>query len=198
MKFYGEQIFLKMYEDPDFPLGFHRWITEVSIVLVRHYAELAEMPITSVHVGECSGTMVKAKHYEKFIIPYLNMLAEALGPIRLHSCGNSDHLLSSFGQIEQLQVLDTGSNTSVAAVREHLGGDLQLDLAPPLSVLSKNAEPAAMLDWVDQALTENQDGPLLIGYHLEPGYSLENCLLVHDDLARRGLITKGRQRSGNG
>ena len=45
---------------------------------------------------------------------------------------------------------------------------------------------------LDQTLAENEDGPLLIGYHYEPGYSLENCLFIHDELARRGYVEKGR------
>jgi len=193
MKFYGEKIFLKMFEDPDFVLAFHDWLCGIYIALIHHYSELGAIPVTSVHVGECSGTMISGRHYGKFVVPFLNKLADSLGPIRLHSCGLSDHLLKMMGKIDDLQVLDTGSNSSVAAIREVLGSDLRLDLAPPLEVLRESATIDEAKVWLDRSLDENSDGPLQIGFHLEPGYSLANSLAIHDLLAEYKLIQKGRQ-----
>lgn len=187
MKLYSEQIFIKMYDEPEFVLRFHDWIADVYIALVRHYSKLGDLPVTSVHIGECSGTMINAEQYDEFIVPYINKVADALGPIRLHSCGRSDHLLGSMSHVPKLQTLDTGSRTSVAAVRQQLGSALRIDVAPPLDALSEGASPESMATWLDDVLAENGDTPMLIGYHLEPGYSLANCLLVHDELARRGL-----------
>ncbi|MDH3674387.1 MAG: uroporphyrinogen decarboxylase family protein [Anaerolineae bacterium] len=192
MKFYSENIFVKMYEEPDFVKGFHDWIADVYIALIRHYAELGHMPVTSIHTGECTGTMVRDNQYDEFIIPYINKLADALGPIRLHSCGQSDHLLQVMPHIHNLEVLDTGSGTSLAKVRETLGAEIRIDLAPPLNLLLEGSAKTEMVNWLDRALAENGGGPLLIGYHFEPGYSMENCLAIHDELAERGLIKKGR------
>lgn len=193
MKFYGEQIFLKMIEEPDFVLAFHNWICDIYIALIQHYSELSGIPVTSVHVGECSGTMISGRYYGKFVVPFLNKLADSLGPIRLHSCGLSNHLLKTMSKIDNLRVLDTGSNSSVASIREILGMDLRLDLAPPLDVLREDAPEDAAQVWLDQVLAENGDGPLQIGFHLEPGYSLTNCLAIHDLLAEYKLIQKGRR-----
>jgi hypothetical protein len=187
MKLYSEQIFIKMFDEPEFVLGFHDWIADVYIALVRHYSALGDLPVTSVHIGECSGTMVNADQYDEFVVPFVNKVADALGPIRLHSCGRSDHLLETMGHVPKLQTLDTGSRTTVSAVRQQLGSELQLDVAPPLDALSAGASPETMKSWIDEVLVENGDAPILIGYHLEPGYSLANCLMVHEELARRGL-----------
>ena len=81
----------------------------------------------------------------------------------------------------------------MAAVRAHLGYDLRLDLAPPLEVLREGADKKVLLEWLDEVLIENGAGPLQLGYHLEPGYSLENCLVIHDELYRRDLVGKGQQ-----
>ncbi len=70
--------------------------------------------------------------------------------------------------------------------------DIRIDLAPPLNVLLEGSNKAAAVTWLDQTLAENGDGPLQIGYHFEPGYSMENCLAIHDELSDRGLIIKGR------
>jgi hypothetical protein len=193
MKFYGQAIFLKMFEDPQFVLDFHDWLADVNIAIVKHYSDLVNMPVTSVHVGECVGTMIRDSQYTQFVLPFINKVADALGPLRLHSCGRSNHLLPVFRDVHDLQVLDTGSDTSVAAIRSQLGPDLKLDIAPPLEVLDEHAPQEAMQAWLDTTLLENDEGPLQIGYHLEPGYSLQNCLLVHDYLSRKGLITKERK-----
>ncbi len=192
MRYFGQSIFIKMGEDPQFVIDFHEWIADVSIAFIQHFSALAGLPVKSLHIGECSGTMIGSEHYDQFVIPFINKLADTIAPIRLHSCGQSNHLLQSMSHIHKLEALDTGSNTSVKGVREQLGIDFQLDLAPPLEALRANAEKEVMLTWLNDVLCENSMGPLQLGYHLEPGYSVENCLAVHDELERRGLIRKGR------
>ena len=61
---------MRVYDDPEFVAGLHDWITDVYIALIRHFARLGDLPITSVHIGECSGTMLRPAHYERFVIPY--------------------------------------------------------------------------------------------------------------------------------
>jgi len=192
MRFYGENIFLRIYDDPSFVTAFHAWLADVYIAFVRHFSKVGNIPITSVHIGECSGTMLRDTHYEEFIVPFANKIGQALGPVRLHSCGKSDHLLKAMHKIKYLNVLDTGSNTSVAAIREQFGPTFAIDLAPPVEILLKNSDRAQVIAWLNTVLAENDDGPLKIGYHLEPGYSLENCLVIHDELHQRGVIRKGR------
>ena len=188
----GTDIFLQLVQNPDFVSELHAWIAEVYILLIKHFAALAALPVTSVHIGECSGTMINPQHYEKQVIPFASRMGRELGPVRMHSCGRSDHLLDALAQIDNLQVLDTGSGTSVAAIRQKFGPDFQIDYAPPLDVILKTATENDLIAWLDQALDENDGGPLQLGLHYEPGYSLDNCLLLHDELSRRGLVNKGR------
>lgn len=190
-KFYGEDIFIRIYDNPEFVRAFHEWIVEVYIALIQHFSALGGIPVSSVHIGECSGTMIREKHYGEYVVPYASRLGRELGPVRLHSCGKSDHLLPVIAQIENLGVLDTGSNTSVAAIRKILGG-IQIDIAPPVERLKDSAKKDQINNWLDRVLRENRDGRMTINFHLEPGYSLENCLAIHDILSERGLIRRGR------
>ena len=102
------------------------------------------------------------------------------------SCSRSAHLPAAIAQIENLGSLDTGSNTSVAAIRAQFGADFRIDLALPVELLLAGAERAGVVDWLKRTLAENAGGPLHIGFHLEPGYSLANCLAIHEEL-RTGL-----------
>ena len=54
--------------------------------------------------------MLRPAHYERFVIPYASRLGRELGPARLHSCGQSDHLLAAIAKIDKLGSLDTGAN----------------------------------------------------------------------------------------
>jgi hypothetical protein len=190
-KFYGEEIFLRIYDNPEFVKAFHEWIADVYIALILHFSEIGEIPIRSVHIGECSGTMIRNKHYGEYITPYASRLGRELGPVRLHSCGNSDHLLDKIAMIENLRVLDTGSDTSINLIRKQLG-DIQIDIAPPVDLLIDDANKNRIDAWLDQILFENAAGNMTINFHIEPGYSLENCLAIHDGLYERGLIERKR------
>jgi hypothetical protein len=185
LKLCGESIFLRVYDEPEFVTAIHDWITSVYLALIRHYSRLGALPVTSVHIGECSGTMLRPDHYGQFVIPFASRLGRELGAVRLHSCGRSDHLLPAIAAIENLQVLDSGSHTSVAAIRARFGREFRLNLAPPAELLLASAPRAGVEAWLDRTLAENAGGPLQIAFHLEPGYSQENCLALHEALRRR-------------
>ena len=158
------------YDEPEFVAALHDWITTVYVALIRHFARLGDLPVTSVHIGECSGTMLRPAHYERFVIPYASRLGRELGPVRLHSCGRSDHLLAAIAQIENLGSLDTGSNTSVAAIRARFGADFRIDLAPPVELLLEGADRAGVVDWLERTLAEN--GGWAAAHRVSPGARL--------------------------
>ena len=191
-KLFGESVFTDMLVRPDYIDSLFSWILETYMILVQHYSALGKIPVTMVHIGECSGAMLSPEQYEQFIIPYASNMGELLGPIRFHTCGFSDHLLSAISKIENLQVVDTGSNTSVRLMREIFGLEKELNVAPPVDLLLEGSEREKVILWLKQVLEENQDGPLKLVYHLEPGYSLENCLGIHEELSNRGYMIKGR------
>jgi hypothetical protein len=65
-------------------------------VLIRLFAGAAGMAISGLHVGDCSLCMVSPQAFAELVLPPLNDLARGFGPLRLHSCGCSDHLLDAF------------------------------------------------------------------------------------------------------
>ncbi len=190
LKLIGDDVMIMMIMDPDLVHKVHQWITDAYILLINHFSELANIPVTSVHVGECSGTMISNEQYAEFITPYVTQLGKAFGNIRLHSCGSTDHLLDAISQIENLVVIDTGSNTSVAKIREIKGPSFEINLEPPVQLMLKDSPKSEILRWLDQVLEENQGGPIKFAFHLESGYAIENCLAIYDELRKRNLISK--------
>ncbi len=196
-KFIGEDIFLMLSEKPDYVRGYHRWITDVFSGLIDHFLLHSLLKPASIHVGECTGTMISAADYDTFVLPYLEEMIGKYGKLRLHSCGKSDHLIPEFKKLSFIHSLDTGSNTDIAKVREAIGSGLLIELAPPLELLLKDAKPEEAREWVSEILDQNRGGPMKIGYHFEPGYNLDAVLEIHEELIGRGLSERKRPEWGS-
>ena len=192
LKLTGDNIMVMMMCDPELAHAIHRWITEAYITLIRHFSALTALPVTSVHVGECAGTMISAALYDEFIVPYIDQLGRELGPVRLHSCGFSDHIAESISHIENLQIFDTGSDSSLQLIRSQKGPGFMIHVAPPMEHLMKDIPQSRILEWLNKTLEDNGDGPLQIAYHIEPHYEIANCLAIHNELERRGLVINER------
>ncbi len=192
MKLFGENIFLLMMDDPELVKRIHGWILDAFSALINHFSVIAEIPVTSVHVGECTGTMLSPDQYKEFVIPFASRTGKELGGLRWHSCGDSDHLIEPLSEVENLKILDTGSKTNVGAIRGVFGKELEINVAPPVEVLLERADPKGLVFWLEKTLEENAGGPMKIVCHLEPGYSLETCLRLHDLLDEKGVVPKKR------
>jgi uroporphyrinogen-III decarboxylase len=192
MKFIGQDIFTKMMMEPELVKSIHAWITEVYIHVVKYFSKLGNLPITSVHVGECSGTMLDEESYREFVTPFISQLGREFGEVRLHSCGNADHVISPICEIENLKIIDTGSNTSLAKIRQKMGKDFEINVFPPVEVFVEGSKPESIQQWLAQTLKDNDGGNLKIEYHLEPDYNLSNCLYIHEELSRLGIVKKER------
>ena len=182
-KFLGEQVFLDLLEEPHRVRDAMNWITEASILLVRHFAGSAGMRIGEVHVGECSSCMVGAAEWGSFVGPTLERIGRELGPVRLHSCGASNHLLTHFQKVEGLRSLDVGGETSLARVRQAFGCYFPVSIAPPVKLLT-GGSVEALWEWTELVLAENRGGELVILYHLEPQYPLTTLRQWREKLAR--------------
>jgi uroporphyrinogen-III decarboxylase len=192
LKITGDNIMVIMMTNPDLAHAIHQWIVDTYLIMIRHFAALGKIDVTSVHVGECSGTMISPELYEVFVVPYINQLGDKLGNVRLHSCGFSDHLLLPASQVHNLKIIDTGSETSIKKIREIMGNEFEINVFPPVALLLEGSPVSNVYKWLDKTLTENKEGPLQIAYHIEPDYDIRNVLAIHEDLEKRGLIFNGR------
>jgi len=188
-KLIGEEIFMLMVLDPDYVHFIHKWITDAYIVLINHFAKISGLNVTSIHIGECSSTMLSPEYWDTFVLPYINILGEEYRKIRLHSCGKSDFLINSFMKVTRLYSIDVGSGTSIKTIRSNFSNGISTFPSPELLV--KN-DKKRVLSWVDEIITENNIGDLRISYHVEPDYILDNCLAINDYLKEEYNINQKR------
>jgi hypothetical protein len=171
-KFYGESIFLDLMTEPRKCMRIMDWIAEAYIVLCRHFAQTANLPISDVHVGECSACMISPALMSEIVVPVTSRIARALGPVRFHSCGSSTHLLEAIAGIDPLQSLDLGGETSIRRAREVFGREMLISIAPLPRDMSAES-PGPILDWARRILVENAGGNLAFVYHLESDYNVD-------------------------
>ncbi len=170
-KLFGESVFMDMVSEPQRCLDIMHWIADAYIALCRHFSQIADLPITGLHVGECSSCLVGPEMAERFVVPVTSKLGAELGPVRMHSCGPSTEYLEAFAKITNLYSLDLGGDTSINRVREVFGAEMPLSVIPmPQDMSAQSTEP--ILNWAKRILQENDGGNLEYIYHLEPGYNL--------------------------
>ncbi|MFQ6035493.1 MAG: hypothetical protein ACE5NM_06540 [Sedimentisphaerales bacterium] len=156
-----------------------QWIADAFIVLCQHFSQIANLPITSIHVGECSACIVSPELIEDFVVPTTSKIGHQLGPIRLHSCGPSTNHLEAFSKIANLHCLDLGGDTSIKKVREIFGKEMSISVAALPDDMSAEST-AAILRWAKRIVEENDGGNLEYVYHLEPHYNINNIYALTD------------------
>jgi hypothetical protein len=178
-KFLGETFFMDMIAEPQRCLQIMDWIADAFIVLCRHFSQIADLPITSVHVGECSSCMVSPELIEKFVVQVTSKIGEQLGPIRLHSCGHGTNHLDAFSKITNLNSLDLGGETSIKKARQIFGKDMLISISPlPHDMSNENTKP--ILCWAKHIYEENGGGNLEYIYHIEENYNIDTIQALTD------------------
>ena len=185
VKLCGNGFFVLLEEDPSRAQAILLWIADAYTTLITLFSERAALPVTGIHIGECAGGMVSPAVWEGLLIPAMNVLADATGPVRMHSCGRSDHLLTHMAAVNNLGSLNIGSGTSIARARTTVGPDVKIDVIPDTLLLTRGSS-GDVAAWVEATLEENAGGPLEIQFHLEAGMPRNNAKAVFDTLARHG------------
>ncbi|MDM8007004.1 MAG: uroporphyrinogen decarboxylase family protein [Phycisphaerae bacterium] len=184
-KLLGERVFLEMADNPEFVRELFAWIVDAYVKLIHLFADAAGISVTGLHTGECSGCMMGPDQFAEFAVPCLNDLADRVGPLRLHSCGNSNHLLDVLREVRNVAILNLGSGTSVAAVRDRFG-PIRIDIMPETHLLTAGS-PQDMDAWVRQCVADNGDARMQFEYHLDLNQPEENCLQIHRTLEEMGV-----------
>jgi hypothetical protein len=178
-KFLGENIFMDMMTKPQQCMEIMHWIGDAYIVLCRHFSKIAGLPITEVHVGECSSCMVSPELIEQFVVPVTSQIGEKLGPIRLHSCGPSTNHLQAFSKIINLKSIDLGGDTPIKNARQIFSNEMPISISPlPNDLSDESTEP--ILKWAKNIAKENNGGNLEFIYHLEAGYNIDTIYALTD------------------
>ncbi len=73
-KLVGERVFLDVVDNRTFVRELFDWIADAYARLIRLFADAAGMPITGLHVGECSACMLGPDEFAELVLPPTNKL----------------------------------------------------------------------------------------------------------------------------
>ena len=184
-KLMGEDFYMALFDDFEFAMAFLTWIADAYVTLIHLFSRRAELPITGIHIGECAGCMISPQQWAQAVIPAMNRMVDACGPVRIHSCGNSDHILPPMATVNNLAVLNVGTGTNIATCRRLVGADVPIHVMPDAQLLCLGT-PEQLSDWVAQSLAENGPGTLEFQFHVDAAVPMENIAAIFDTLARHG------------
>jgi hypothetical protein len=160
-------------------------LTEVSLVLVSHFAQVARVEIGGIHIGECVSCMLDHDNFRRFVVPGATTLGHRFSALRFHSCGRSDHLIGACKAIDGLGSIDVGGETSVAVIREQMGREFPIGIAPLVEHMRANSTDE-ILRWFRQIRDDNDDGDLTIGFHLEADFNVDTIRALHQEIVPTG------------
>ena len=133
----GQSIFLDMIEHPARAHKIFRVIAEAIIACggaIRDRSRSVSTGVTSMAqlydrrsgydkgvmiIGNCTVEMISNGHYEEFILPYDQMIADAMPPFGVHYCGfNLKHVTEGVAKLRGLEFLEIGYGSGLPACRK--------------------------------------------------------------------------------
>jgi len=162
LKLRGDELYIDMYEDPEFSHRLLNFCAQCMIALWKLISpitgtgavDVTPMCDPSIYcVANCTVEQISGATYEEFGLPYDNILAEACHPFGIHHCGSLDAVVEYYAKVKHLVFVEAGFGTDFAASRKILGPDVAFN-ARISPVLMKNGSAqeveAAVKDAIDQ------------------------------------------------
>ena len=138
----GQNIFLDMYERPQFAHWFFFLITDVMIRLVGLIQEKQRksgFPINQFSVSNCVMNLISPEMYEEFILPQDSRIAESFDRFGVHTCEWDITLyIAVLKKLPKMGYLDMGIASDMARVRQDFPGARRAVLYSPVKL--ENAE----------------------------------------------------------
>ena len=117
----GTDIFTDMYDDPEFVHRLMEISTQVYIELTKLFKEVIGEELTSGYHGtlymaeggvrlcDCDSTLLSPQLFAEFSLPYLKEALEPFGGGWLHICGDGNHLIDMYLDVEGIRGINFGN-----------------------------------------------------------------------------------------
>jgi hypothetical protein len=123
---YGDQLFLDMYDDPQFVHELLQFCTELYISCTLTLKKALGEPegscyhghalIQGIHlnnggvrISEDTATLISPEQIDEYVIPYDKQVLDRFGGGFIHYCGKNDHLLDAYLALEGVRAINFGN-----------------------------------------------------------------------------------------
>ncbi len=122
----GFDLMMDVMDDPQFVVDLFEFVTEMEINFARAQIEAG---IDMMGIGDAAASLVGPDVYREYILPYerkmVNAIHEMGCPVRLHICGNIDHLLDDIATLG-VDMIDIDFLTDLRLTCEKLGTEIPI------------------------------------------------------------------------
>jgi len=168
---------MDVYDNPQFLFELLEVITKVEIEFAK---EQIKAGATFIGIGESVGSLVSAKTYREFALPYIKRIINEIHKmnikVRLHICGDTTHLLELISEMN-VDMYDPEWMVNIKEARQKLGPDVCIaGNFDPVAVLL-NGNPENIKKHIEE--TEKQAGDKYMvcpSCEVPPDAPIENML----------------------
>jgi uroporphyrinogen-III decarboxylase len=153
----GQDLFIEMMVDPTAARVIFAKVWEIYQAIFGRLAELLQVKLTGLHLGDCSAALLSEPVYREVVLPVNQALAAEFATVGYHSCGSSSHLLADFARLPHLASIQLGPGTDLAAAAQTLPGVHLMPLIDPLPL--RNDSPAAVAEMIREVLAATAPAP---------------------------------------
>ncbi|HEB10423.1 MAG TPA: hypothetical protein ENI06_04315 [Spirochaetales bacterium] len=134
----GQEIFLDIYDKPDFVHHFFSIIYEVMVSLAQMVQERQRrsgFDINQMSVSNCVMNMISPELYEEFIFPYDSKIAYQFERFGVHTCNwNVTPYIEVLSRLPKLGYLDMGIMSDLPRVKETFNNTYRAVLYSPVTL----------------------------------------------------------------
>ncbi len=138
----GNDIFMDMYEDPDFVHHLFSHITQTMIEaskLIQSMQRKSGFEVNLFSVSNCTVNMISPAMYEEFVRPYDIMISEEYERFGVHTCNwNITPYIDSLKEIDKMGYIDMGMVSDMARVKEEFPNARRAVLYSPVELETKS------------------------------------------------------------
>jgi len=138
----GFEIMLDIVDNPKFVIDLFEFITEMEINFAQAQIDAG---VDIIGIGDAAASLIGVDMYREYILPYEKLMIDAIHEmgclVRLHVCGNIDHLLEDMSTLN-VDMFDIDFLTNLRLAREILGSDVAIlgNIEPVKYFLESTAE----------------------------------------------------------
>jgi uroporphyrinogen decarboxylase len=146
-----ESVSKKIIKDPEFVLRLLDFCTNISIAAAQMMIQAGSDIIL---LGDPTGGLLSRKHYERFAMPYIKRVVEAVNvPVILHVCGKTTHIIEQMCATG-VQAISIDSLVDLPSIVPRVPKDIviigNLDTVDPVMTGSPEDTASATRDLLDK------------------------------------------------
>lgn len=176
----GQGLFVEMLADPAGARVIFDKVWDIYRAVFGRLAEVVGTEISSIHLGDCSASLLSPGVYREVVLPVNQRLAAQFAVAGYHSCGPSSHLLPDFAMLPHVTSIQLGPGTDLAAAARLMPGLHLMPLVDPLPL--RDADPAQVRSLINGIMADTATAPqtTLCVWSLDRDTPVSNVAAVYE------------------